>query len=205
MVKNLPAWFFLAIALVLNGIALLPLLRVVVGVDSEISLPFSTTVMFFIGGLMSGLTAMILLVRRMPKLHAPAVAAMEPNNATPRLESRRQTIAMHASGLLLYSGIPLLNFLVAYWLWGKVRHQSPALDALGQDVLNFQIAVYLYLLLSLFMVFALIGIVTTPLVLALHLLATLTAILFAFLGRSFSYPANIPIIQGRYLDTNSAD
>ncbi len=188
MVKNLPSWLFLAIALVLIGAALLPVLRAMIGVDAKIGLPFTTVVMLMIGGLMSGLSAMILLVRSAPKL----AVASEPEESI-----QTRALVLHASGILIFTAIPLLNFLVAYWLWGKYRHQHPHLNWVGQEVLNYQIAIYLYLLLSLFLVFAGLGVITTPLLLLLHLVCTIYALATTARGKAFSYPANIPIIQGR--------
>ena len=137
---------------------------------------------------MSGLTAMILLVRRQPKLNWP-------DNAT--AQSVDNALLFHSTGLLLFTGIPLLNFLSCYWLWVRRRHTSEAADRVGQEVLNYQITMYLYLLLSLFIVFAGIGLLTTPLLLGLHLVFTLVAMAMAAQGKPFSYPLNIPIIQGR--------
>ncbi|MFT6711872.1 MAG: putative Tic20 family protein [Arenicella sp.] len=188
MVDRLPAWIFLSIALLLIALALLPIMRVVVGVDQEIGMQFFTVVMFLIGGLMSGLTAMILLVRRQPKLSWPDTVTAQPVD---------NGLLFHSTGLLLFSGIPLLNFLSCYWLWVRRRHISEAIDKVGQEVLNYQITMYLYLLLSLFIVFAGIGLLTTPLLLGLHLVLTIVAIGMAAQGKQFSYPLNIPIIQGR--------
>ena len=192
MVNRLPAWFFLGSALLLIGLALLPAMRVLFGIDQQIGMQFMSVVMLLIGGLMSGLTAMILLVRRQLKIdwakHSSTVN-----------ESEIKTISlqMHGSGLLLYVGIPLLNFLVAYWLWIKHRRSCETLDTIGKEVLNFQISIYLYLLMSLFMVFAAIGIITSPLILLLHLLVTFLALIKVSTGKGFLYPANIPIIQSR--------
>ncbi len=192
MVNRLPAWVFLGSALLLIGLALMPVMRVLLGVDQKIGMQFMSVVMLLIGGLMSGLTAMILLVRRQLKIdwasHTSTVN-----------ESEIKTISlqMHGSGLLLYIGIPLLNFLAAYWLWIKHRRSCEALDTIGKEVLNFQISIYLYLLMSLFLVFAAIGIITSPLILLLHLLVTIFALIKVGAGKSFLYPANIPIIQSR--------
>jgi len=191
MVDRLPAWIFLSIALLLIALALLPLMRVAVGVDQQIAMPFFTVVMLLIGGLMSGLTAMILLVRRQPKLATSESLKM----GTPA--NTKSLLVFHSTGLLLFTGIPLLNFLLCYFLWVSKRNEDPIIDQLGQDVLNYQISIYLYLLLSLFLVFALIGVITTPFILALHLLLTVLAIVFALSGKAFKYPINIPIIQGR--------
>jgi len=191
MVDRLPAWIFLSIALLLIALALLPLMRVAVGVDKQIAMPFFTVVMLLIGGLMSGLTAMILLVRRQPKLATSESSKM----GTPA--NTKSLLVFHSTGLLLFTGIPLLNFLLCYFLWVSKRNEDPVIDQLGKEVLNYQISIYLYLLLSLFLVFALIGVITTPFILALHLLLTVLAIVFALSGKAFKYPINIPIIQGR--------
>lgn len=192
MVDRLRAWIFLSISLVLVALAFLPLMRAMLGIDEKIGLPFFTVVMLLIGGLMSGLTAMILLVRRQPKLNWQNQSTERPaENIKSRL------LLMHACGLLLFTGLPLINFLVCYWLWVSTRHRSEALDKGGREVLNYQITIYLYLLLSLFMVFAVIGIITTPLLVMMHLVFTLWALVLVVQGKHFKYPLNIPIIQGR--------
>lgn len=192
MVNRLPVWLFLSVALILIGSALLPGLRVLFGIDHTIGLQFLTVVALLIGGLMSGLTAMILMVRRQTKINWPDHGHTQENSA---IYSAR--LRMHACGLLLFCGIPLLNFLACYWLWIKHRRSSQALDETGQEVLNFQITMYLYLMLSLIMVIAVIGIISTPLLLAFNLLVTLWALVSVLKGNNFTYPVNIPIIQGR--------
>lgn len=199
MSKRFPAWLFLAISLAVTGIALLPIIRVAIGLDSNFAVPFLSTVTLLIGGLMSGLTGMILLVRKPPVLDWSA------QNTPPFSADHRRTLKrIHASGLFLYSGIPLANFFVCYWLWSKHRYLHPRIDSGGRAAVNFQITIYLYLLLSLFMVFAVIGILTTPLILLLHLIATLCAITAKTnASKEFSYPANIPVIEGRQPGSSS--
>ena len=197
MAKPLPAWFFLAISLILIGIAQLPLIRVGLGIDEDFSLSYLTVVVIMIGGLMSGLTAMILLVRRVHQISTDQLSITPADSAKSEQNQKTLSLLFAASGLLLYSGIPLLNFLVAYWLWTKYRHTNTVLEVWGRDVLNFQITIYLYLLLSLFMVFAFIGIFSTPAILLLHLLVTILSIIFVAFDKPFNFPANIPIIQSR--------
>ncbi|NND83007.1 MAG: DUF4870 domain-containing protein [Gammaproteobacteria bacterium] len=163
-------------------------MRFGLGLSPTIVLSPTSMAMWMIGGLMCGLTAMILMVRRQPML---------PSAGSPAAVERSRALALHGSGLLLYSGIPLANFLLCFWLWRRFRQQSPWLNQQGIQALNFQISIYLYLLLSAFMVFAVLGVITTPLLLLLHLVCTLLACLQILRGRSFNYPANIPIIEGR--------
>ena len=187
MAARLPAWIFLLIALILMSIAQLPLMRVAVGIDPQISMPLSSMAMFMIGALMSGLSAMILLAGRQPKL----------TDYTNENADKRIVVALHASGLLLFTGIPFANFLVAYYLWNRFRHQSKDVDLAGIAVINFQITVFLYLLLSLFMIIAVLGLFTTPLLLIFYAVCVIIATLQAMRGKSFHYPTNISIIQGR--------
>ena len=188
MIDRLPAWIVLLLALVLMGIGLLPVMRVVVGVDETFQVQFFTVVMLLTGGLMCGLTAMILMVRRQSLL----IPDSEPQEG-----DSRAALKLHASGLLLYSGVPLANFLAAYWLWLQHRRHSGWLDSVGIEVLNFQIAVYLYLLIALLMTIAIIGVLAVPLILMFHFTFTLMGMANALQGKHFRYPGNIPIIQGR--------
>jgi len=184
MANRLPSWIFISLAMVLMGLALFPILRRIIGIDSAFSIAFSTSVMLLISGLMCGLTGMLLLVRRQPDLEI--YKSKEQDNIT--------ASQFHACGLLIFTGVPLLNFLVCYYLWVKNRQASLYLDYQGREAICFQITLYLYLLLSLFMVIAVIGVFTTLLLLGLHLIATLTATTMTYKGQTFHYPANINII-----------
>ncbi|MBT8114261.1 MAG: DUF4870 domain-containing protein [Arenicella sp.] len=151
-------------------------------------MPPSTMAMLMIGGLMSGLCAMLLMVNRRPQI-AHVQQQPEPDIAAAGY--------IHACGLLIFTAVPLANFLLCYYLWIKYRGRSAWLDRTGIEALNFQISVYLYLLLSTFMVFAVIGLLTTPLILLFHLTCVIAAIIQTVRGKQFRYPANIPVIQGR--------
>ena len=187
MVNRLPVWLFLSTSMLLIGAALLPLIRKSLAIDDIIEIQFLTVVMLLIGGLMAGLSAMILMVRRQAKV-IKYISGNSPKAVITKL---------HLCGLLIFTGIPLANFLAAYWLWIHYRHFSEQINAQGIEVLNFQITIYLYLLLSLFLVFAVIGVFFIPLLLLIHLILTLIAIYISLAGREFLYPLNIPIIQGR--------
>ena len=187
MVDRLPVWLFLSLALILIGFALLPVARLILGVDAQIAIQPLTMVMLLISGLMCGLSAMILLVKRQPKIEK-----YSSDN-----EDIVLPIKIHASALLLFSCIPLANFLLCYWLWIKNRHKSRYFDKQGQEVVNFQISIYLYLLLSLFLTFAVIGVFFIPILLLAHLFLTIAAIILCAAGHEFKYPFNIPIIEGR--------
>ena len=183
----------MALGLALMGFAQYPLLRFGLGLDSQIGIPASTVVMFMIGGLMCALTAMILLVKR----QTANIQSFPAKPASLDSEDRYAALKLHAAGLLIFTGIPLLNFLASYHLWLKAKSKSPALFWQSTEVLNFQLSWYLYLLISLFLTLVVIGFITTPLLLLVHLLVSLLACAVSLSGKAFSYPGNIPIIQGR--------
>ena len=184
MVNRLQSWVFISLSMLLMGFALFPVLRVIVGVDDEFGMQFLTVVMLLIAGLMCGLTGMLLLARKQPEL----------SSYESQEEDVKVAAKMHACGLLLFTGIPLLNFLVCYFLWVSNRRRSAYLDYQGREAICFQISISLYLLLSLFMVFAAIGVITTPLIILFHFVVTSVAIVMASKGEAFRYPANITII-----------
>jgi len=184
MVNRLPSWIFITLAMLLMGMALLPVLRVIIGVDDSFQIQFLTFVMFLIAGIMCGLTGMLLLVRRQPEINHYQTDEADYNKAC----------QFHYCGLLLFTGVPLLNFLLCYVLWVKNRYQSEFLDYQGREAICFQITIYLYLLLSLFMILAAVGLLTTPLLILFHLIATASAVVMTSRGKAFRYPANITII-----------
>jgi len=184
MVNRLQSWVFIGLAMILMGIALFPILRVIIGVDPKFEIQFFTFVMFLVAGLMCGLTGMLLLARRQPEL----------SNYQTEEQDHKTAAQLHGCGLLLFTCIPLLNFLVCYFLWVRNRHRSMYIDYQGREAICFQITIYLYLLLSLFMTIAIIGIFTTLLLLAFHLIATVVAIVMTKNNKAFRYPANITII-----------
>lgn len=187
------------VALAVMGWGMVPIVRVAFGLDDKFGGSFIWSLSFLIGGLMCGLTAMLLLARRQPKLKTYLSGSNE-LTATQWEVPRHEQIAaakIHASGLLILSGIPLANFLACYYLWIKNRSVSPYLDYQGREAICFQISIYLYLLMCLFMAFIIVGALVIPLMLLFHTIATSIAVITTLNGKTFRYPANINIIDRR--------
>jgi len=190
--NRLQSWVFIVIALATMGWGMIPVVRVVSGLDDKLAGSYIWSVSFVIGGLMCGLTAMLLMVRKQPTISRYLNDDIEPKNVS-------RAAKIHASGLLIFTGIPLLNFLACYYLWVNSRGQSRYLDMQGREAICFQISVYLYLLMCLFMAYIIIGAFVVPLILLFQLVATVCAIITTLDGKTFRYPANITIID-RFLD-----
>lgn len=170
------------------GWGMAPIVRMILGLDDKLSGSYIWSVSFIIGGLMCGLTAMLMMVRKQPMINTYLNDASQTNDT--------QTAAkLHATGLLIFTGVPLMNFLGCYYLWLKTRGQSEYLDYQGREAICFQISIYLYLLMCLLMAYIIIGAFVVPLILLFHLLATLSAVYSTLNGTLFRYPANIEIIK----------
>jgi len=185
MVNRLQSWIFILIALTTMGWGLIPIVRILFGLDQKLIGSYIWSISFIVGGLMCGLTAMLLMVRKQPKIRSYKGEAI----------NRTKAAQLHASGLLIFTGVPLLNFLVCYFLWVTNRGRSEYLDYQGREAICFQISVYLYLLMCLFMAYIIVGALAVPVVLLFQLIATVTAIIYTLNGKPFSYPANISIID----------
>jgi len=185
MVNRLQSWIFLIIALTTMGWGMTPIVRVVFGLDDKLTGSYIWSISFIIGGLMCGLTAMLLMVRKQPNIRRYMGDEQDSSTAA----------TLHASGLLIFTGVPLLNFLACYFLWIKNRGKSKYLDYHGREAICFQISIYLYLLMCLFMAFIIVGALAVPLLLLFNLIVTIIATVCALKGKPYRYPANISIIQ----------
>lgn len=212
MVNRLPSWVFISLALILMGLALFPILRFALGIDSQIQIQFLTAVMMLISGVMCGLTGMILLVRRLPdinwdkrsddgELQTSELQSREDHNT--EHQNNRSLVAIHATGLLIFTGIPLANFLVCYAVWLRTRHISGQHDTHGREAICQQISLYLYAMLCLFMALLIVGVFGLLLLLTAHLTFCLLACLQAHSGKLFRYPANIAIIDRKISSTGA--
>lgn len=184
MVNRLQSSVFILIALFTMGWGLIPIVRVAFGLDAQFTGSFIWSISFLIGGLMCGLTAMLLMLRKQPLIKRYLSDDKDHSSA----------VKMHAAGLLLLTGIPLANFLAVYYLWTKNRIKSEYLDYVGREIICFQVSIYLYLLMALFLAFIIVGALAIPVIVLLHAIATLCAVFTAMNGKVFHYPGNISII-----------
>ena len=132
------------------------------------------------------------MVRRQPEIKWHTDVNIDSNSAN------KDLVLVHASGLLLFTGIPLANFLACYFIWVRTRHNSLLSDTHGREAVCQQISFYLYGMLCLFMALLLIGVFALLILMLMHLVFTILACVKAKQGKLFRYPANISIID-RYI------
>ncbi len=197
MVTRLPSWLFITLALPIMGFALMPIMRAALGIDDTIQISYLTTIMLLIGGLMCGLTGMLLLTRRQPDIQH------KPNSNTTNENPKAALI--HATGLLVFTGIPLANFLACYFFWVRYRQSSATLDTHGREAICQQLTFYLFLMMCLFMALLYVGVFALMLLLVLHFIVSVIATLQALRGKLFRYPANINIIDRNIDSTDNTN
>jgi len=190
---NKAAYPIFLIGIFLCSFVYIPLIRSLLKFDTGFSVPFSSTLVFLIGGYMAGVGAMIFISRSYAEK-----SQLKSEKETSETHDKRSLKTPHWLGLSLYIPLPFLNFILLYHFWRKSRSNSQTSNSLEQEyrkALNFQITIYLFLLLSFFLVPIIIGILMIALSLALHLLSTLYVALTTSADSPKNYPINIKVIK----------
>lgn len=99
--------------------------------------------------------------------------------------------------LLAFAGlaVPFGSILGPLVLWLVKRADSPYLDAVGKEAVNFNISFAIYGIIAAFSIFALIGFVLFPLVCLAWLIFVIMAAIKASEGKVHRYPLTIRLIK----------
>lgn len=110
--------------------------------------------------------------------------------------ARSWCIGLHLSGLSgLILSFALAHIVVPLVIWLVKRAESPEIDAIGKEVLNFQISYTLYSLIAGALCFVLIGLVLLPIVLLVWLISIIIATVKTSNGESYCYPFTIRFLS----------
>jgi uncharacterized protein len=110
-------------------------------------------------------------------------------------EARMFAMLCHLAGLLGYF-VPILGNILGpliFWVLKKDRH--PFVDDQGKEAINFQITVSLGLLISVPLMFLLIGFLTAFVIVVAALVLLIIAAVQANQGRRYRYPMTIRFIR----------
>lgn len=99
-------------------------------------------------------------------------------------------MVMHLSALLGYV-MPFANLLVPLVIWLLKKDESPALDRVGREVLNFNISILIYAIVSAILMVVLIGFVLLAALWVFGLVVTIIASVRANEGSFYHYPVTI--------------
>jgi uncharacterized Tic20 family protein len=117
-----------------------------------------------------------------------------PPNGIPPAEKQWAMFA-HLSGLLGYVGLPLANIIAPLIMWQMKKDEMPFGSSQAIEALNFQISIAIYLVVSGFLMFILIGFLLFPAVYLVGFIFTIIAALKANDGVAYRYPLTIRFIK----------
>ena len=119
-----------------------------------------------------------------------------PSQSTPPSPTTDNSLAvvMH---LLGFAGFvfPVGNIFGPLILWLIKRADSPYLDRVGKEVLNFQISYTIYLAVAGFLCFLLIGFLILPVIFLLWIIFMIVAAVKTGNGEDYKYPMTIRLLQ----------
>ena len=120
--------------------------------------------------------------------------SIPPMEITPSKDERTWAMLSHFSALCMFI-FPFGNILAPLIIWLIKKEEMPFVENQAKEVLNFQISMTIYLLISGILCFILIGI---PFVIGLgifNVIITIIAGIKANDGKSYRYPINLRLIK----------
>lgn len=109
------------------------------------------------------------------------------------MSEKQWTIIAHIGTLVGYV-VPFGNIIVPLVIYLSKKEESPLVAEHARESLNFQISVTLYIMVSILLLFVLIGFVLIPIVAILDLVCVIIATMKADNGEMFKYPATIRFV-----------
>ena len=120
--------------------------------------------------------------------------SIPPMEITPSKDERTWAMLSHFSALCMFI-FPFGNILAPLIIWLIKKEEMSFVEDQAKEVLNFQISMTIYLLISGILCFILIGI---PIVIGLIIfcfIITIIAAISANDGKSYRYPINLRLIK----------
>lgn len=109
-------------------------------------------------------------------------------------DARRIAMACHLSGFAGYL-IPFGSLVVPVVVWLVNRRSHPYIDEQGREAVNFQLSLFVYMLLCLALVLAMIGVLLLPLLALWHVIFMIIAAVRASEGEAFRYPMIVRFVR----------
>lgn len=110
------------------------------------------------------------------------------------MQERQWALICHLSALSGYV-IPFGHLIVPIIIWSMKKDEMPMVDEHGKEVINFQISITIWMIVSAMLIVLLIGI---PLLIVLALLQVIFVIIGAIKadsGQLYKYPLSIKFIK----------
>jgi len=109
-------------------------------------------------------------------------------------DQRQMGLFLHLSQLAGFV-IPFGGIILPLILWQTQKEKMPALDAHGKMVVNFMLSVLIYAVMSIVLMFVLIGILTILAVGVIHIVFPIIGAIKANNGELWEYPLTIKFLK----------
>lgn len=125
------------------------------------------------------------------------VPATFSQDGTPTPSSKDDSTLGVVCHLLSLAGfaVPFGHILGPLILWVVKRSDSPYLDAVGKEVVNFNISWSIYMLIAAFSILAVVGLLLLPLVAITWLILVIVGAINSSSGKFHRYPLTIRLIK----------
>ena len=110
-------------------------------------------------------------------------------------QERNWGMVCHLSAFVGLIGVPFGNVLGPLVVWLLKRNDSPYVDAQGKESPNFQISMTLYAIVSVILMFVLIGFVLFPILMVAWLVLVIIASVRASSGELYHYPVTLRLVK----------
>ncbi len=109
-------------------------------------------------------------------------------------DERTWAILCHLSGFLGYA-IPLSNIVVPLVIWLVKKQDSKHMNEVGKEVVNFQISMVIWSIISAILMFVLIGFVLLFVLFIVHIISMIKAAMAADKGQTYRYPLTLHLVN----------
>ena len=110
------------------------------------------------------------------------------------MQERQWALICHLSALSGYV-IPFGNLIAPIVIWSMKKEEMPMVDAHGKEVINFQISMTIWMIISAILIILVIGIPLLIILALLQLIFVIIGAIKADSGQLYKYPMTIQFIK----------
>ena len=108
---------------------------------------------------------------------------------------RNMAMLCHLAALAVFTSIPFANILGPLIVWLMKREDSTFIDTHGKEAVNFQISITIYAVISVILIFVIIGLVLLPVLIVFFIITLISASIQANNGYDYRYPLSFRFIK----------
>lgn len=110
------------------------------------------------------------------------------------MQEKQWALICHLSGLSGYL-IPFGNIIIPIVIWSMKKEEMPMVDEHGKEVINFQLSITIWIIISGLLIILLVGIPMLIVLVILQVVLVIIGALKADNGQLYKYPMTIRFIK----------